>query len=120
DSALDKAIGCLILKRVPGGLHHDGRLPLAGFLLRHGFAAERVTKLLEAICEAQVHAFVADMSGRDVTDCREVVESTQKRLAEGKKVKGGPAFADFCGALGNAIVKRLAKWIGVPEGKLIL
>jgi putative DNA primase/helicase len=120
NSALDKAIGCLLLKRVPGGLHHDGRLALAGFLLRHGFAPERVTNLLEALCEAQVKAFVADMSGEDVRDCRLVVESTYKRLAEGKKVKGGPAFAEFCGTLGSAIVKRLATWMGVLDGALIL
>jgi putative DNA primase/helicase len=120
NSVVDKAIGCLVLKRVPGGLHHDGRLALAGFLLKHGFAPERVTNLLEALCEAQVHAFVSDMSGKDVADCYPLVESTRKRLAEGKKVKGGPAFAEFCGALGSAIVKRLAAWIGIGDGDALI
>jgi putative DNA primase/helicase len=34
-------------------------------------------------------------------------------MAEGKKVKGGPALAEFCGPLGTAIVKRLAFWLGL-------
>ena len=115
DSALDKAIGCLLLKRVSGGLHHDGRLALAGFLLKHDFAPERVTNLLEAICEAQAKALVSDMSGKDVADCRLVVESTWTRVSEQKKVKGGPAFAAFCGTLGPAIVERLAQWLGIED-----
>jgi hypothetical protein len=49
---LDYGIGCLLLKRLPGGLHHEGRLALAGFLLRHGFEPERASRLLEAICDA--------------------------------------------------------------------
>jgi hypothetical protein len=112
-AVIDYAIGCLLLKRVPGGLHHEGRLALAGFLLRHGFASERVVDLLEAVCEAQSAVGVPEMSLKDVADCRSVVETTAQRLKNReKKVAGGPMFAKFCGERGKDIVKRIAKYLG--------
>src|SRR5262245_16893550 len=105
------AIACLLIRRVLGRLHHDGRLALAGFLLRHGFDAEHVIRLLEAICAALITTRGPNMSDTDVTDCRYVVESTAQRLAaKDKNVAGGPAFAAFCGAPGPDIVARITTW----------
>lgn len=115
-SVLDYAIGCLLLRRLPGGLHHDGRMAFAGFLLKHGFASGRVINLMEAVCEAQVKAGVPDMSPRDVADVTLVVGTTEQRIKERtKRVAGGPKFAEFCGARGKDIVNRIRKWLGSPE-----
>lgn len=112
-AGLDYAIGCLILRRLPGGLHHDGRLAFAGFLLKSGFEPGRVLNLLEGICEAQVRAGVSEMSMRDVGDCTLVVGTTEQRLKDKeKRVAGGPKFAEFCGARGKDIVRRIRSWMG--------
>lgn len=113
---LDYAIGCLLLRRLPGGLHHEGRMALAGFLLKHGFAAPRVINLMEAVCEAQVKSGVPDMSATDVGDVTLVVGTTEQRIKERtKRVAGGPKFAEFCGARGKDIVNRIRKWLGSPD-----
>jgi putative DNA primase/helicase len=111
--ALDYAIACLLLKRLPGGLHHDGRIPFSGFLMKHGFSAERTLNLMEAICEAQVKMGVSDMSAGDVGDCRLVVGTTEQRLKDKeKRVAGGPKFAEWMGGRGKEIVTRIRKWLG--------
>jgi len=112
-AALDYAIGCLLLRRLPGGFHHDGRIAFSGFLLKHGFAAPRVINLMEAICEAQVKAGVPEMSHGDIGDCTLVVGSTEQRLKDKeKRVAGGPKFAEWAGPRGKDIVKRIRKWLG--------
>jgi hypothetical protein len=119
-AVLDYAIGCLLLKHLPGGLHHDGRLALAGFLLTRELTGERVQRLMEAICDAQMRALIPDMSAKDVTDCALVVQKTRQRLSENRKVKGGPKFAEFCGARGADIVARMRKWLEVADPAVIL
>ena len=111
-AVLDYAIGCLLLKRVPGGLHHDGRIALAGFLLTHGVSEVRVRTLMEAVCDAQMRSFVPDMSSKDVTDCTLVVQSTTEAIAKHKRIAGGPKFAKFCGARGKEIIARMREWLG--------
>jgi putative DNA primase/helicase len=112
-AVLDYAIGCLLLRRLPGGLHHDGRMALAGFLLKNGFSSARVINLMEAVCEAQYKAGLPDMSAGDVGDVTLVVASTEQRIKDKeKKVAGGPKFAEYCGTRGKDIVNRIRKWMG--------
>lgn len=112
-AVLDFAIACLLLKRVPGGLHHDGRKALAGFLLGAGFVQERVILILEEVCSVQVSRGVPDMSSKDVADASLVVRSTAKRIESGKNVEGGPKFAEWIGgAIGKHVLARLNKFLG--------
>jgi predicted P-loop ATPase len=116
-SVLDFAIGCLLLKRVPNGLHHDGRIALCGYLLKRGLPLERVKNILEAVCLAQATAGVQDMTGADVDDVDLCLRTTVKRISENKKVAGGPKFAEFIGGgIGKAVVARLDAWFGQEDG----
>lgn len=112
EATLDYAIGCLLFKRLSGGLHHEGRMALAGFLLRAGLSEERVLRIGETICWAQAQTHVPDMSGKDVTDMTLVMRTTVAKLAANKKTAGGPKLAEFIGKYGKAVVERLTKWIG--------
>ncbi len=112
-AALDYAIGCMLLKRIPGGLHHDGRKALAGFLLLAGVPADRVTLIGEEVCRVQASQRVPDMSSKDVSDMPLVVRSTLKRIESGKKIEGGPTLAEFIGGkVGKHVLARLNKWLG--------
>jgi len=112
-AAQDYAIACLILARVKTGLHHAGRLPLAGFLLRAGLSSERVVAILENVCALQAANGVPDMSSKDVQDCGLVVRSIMKQIDAGKKAQGGPSFAEWLGGdLGKRVLKRLNKYLG--------
>lgn len=113
NGVLDYAIGCLLLKRCPGGLHHDGRKALAGYLLRAKFDPERVIQIGEEVCRIQAASGVPDMSSKDVSDMTTVVKSTMKRFEAGKPYEGGPSLADFIGGvIGKAVLTRLNKWLG--------
>lgn len=112
-AALDYAIACLLLKRVPGGLHHEGRVALAGFLLRAGLSEDRVRLIGEEVCGVQASRGVPDMSAKDVQDMSLVVRSTAKKIAENKKIAGGPKLAEFIGdKAGKHLLARLNKWLG--------
>lgn len=112
NAALDYAIACMLLKRVPGGLHHEGRVALAGFLLRAGFSPERTTLLIEEVCRVQASRGVHDMSAKDVADAVTVVRSTQKRFEAGRKAAGGPTLAEWIGPQGKHVLARLNAWLG--------
>lgn len=112
-AVLDYAIACLLLKHTPGGLHHDGRVALCGFLLGHEFSPERYVAITEAVCQAQVIAGVRDMSSKDVADVVLCLKTTQQRFATNKRAAGGPKLAEFIGgAVGKAVLTRLYKWLG--------
>lgn len=108
------AIACLLLKRLPGGLHHDGRIALAGLLLKRGIPPEMAVSILQCICAEQMARRVSDIGPRDIADCILAVRSTVQRLAEGKKTAGGPKFAEYCGLRGEALVARITEWL--PKG----
>jgi hypothetical protein len=114
-SCVDIAISCLLVKRVPGGLHHDGRMALSGFLLSLGFSPERVIRIGQDVCSYQAKNFVAEMSAKDVSDMALVVETTVSRIAAKKKVAGGPKLAEFIGERGKAVVARIRKYLGGKE-----
>lgn len=105
-AVLDYAIGCLLLKRVLGGLNHEGRLALSGMLLKAGMTPERATNLLTAVCEAQ---------GRDISDCSLVVSSTAAKIAGHQPVAGTQQFIDFCGDRGRDIATLIQRWLGVAD-----
>ncbi len=116
EAVLDFAIGCLLLKRIPGGLHHDGRKALAGFLLRASLTPDRVIAIIEEVCKAQVSRGVPDMSSKDIADAALVVRSTLKRIESGKKFEGGPTLAEFIGGtIGKAVLTRLNLWLGKAD-----
>jgi predicted P-loop ATPase len=115
DAVIDYAIACLLLKRTGGGFHHDGRVALAGYLMRLGFSDERTQRLGEELCRAQVLRGVRDMSDKDITDMAFVVRTTRQKLNANKKVAGGPKLAAFLGTIGNAVVARIAKYCGVQD-----
>lgn len=110
---LDYAIACLLLKRIPGGFHHDGRKALAGYLLLAGLSPDRATAIIEEVCAVQVARGVHEMTSKDIGDAALCVRSTVKRLGEGKTTEGGPKFADWLGgSLGKHVLARLNKFIG--------
>jgi predicted P-loop ATPase len=116
NAVLDYAIACLLLKRVPGGLHHDGRVALTGFLLRASLTPERVTAIQEAVCAVQASNRVPDMSSKDVADVQLVVRTTLQRLDAGRKIEGGPKFAEFIGGnVGRFVLEKLNSWLGRGE-----
>lgn len=116
EAFLNYAIGCLLLHRIPGGLHHEGRIALAGLLLRAGFTPERIIAIGEAVCARQVALGVPEMSSKDVGDVTLVVRSTAARLEEGKKTAGGPKLAEFVGGkAGKFLVAKIRKWLGKDE-----
>lgn len=108
---LDYGIACILLKHLPGGLHHDGRLALAGMLLRANFAPERVQRIGEEICRIQIADGVPDMSHRDIADMAAVVATTQSRLTTTKRCVGAGKLAEFIGERGKAVVARIRQWL---------
>jgi hypothetical protein len=107
NAVIDYAIASLVNEALPGGLHHDERLALAGYLLKHQFDEQRVVTLLQTICAYQVECRVPDMSKYDVTDSKAVVETTVERLKNQEQVAGSKALSDI-----NAdLLKRLRSWM---------
>lgn len=115
-AVLDYAIACLLLHRVPTGLHHDGRIALAGFLLHAGFSPERVIAIGEAVCYAQALNNVPEMGHRDVKDMSLCVKTTLARVSSTKKTTGAPTLAKFIGgAMGLAVIERIRLWLGEED-----
>jgi hypothetical protein len=98
------AVAMLLLKHLEDrGLVHGCRLPLAGFLLKAGLNEHETLAVGEALATA-THNNVQDMT--------DVVTSTVKRLAQGKRVEGKAALSKALGADGPALVERMLEWIG--------
>jgi hypothetical protein len=112
DATLDYAIASLVVDVFPGGLHHDARLALAGYLLKRQFDEGRVAKLLQTICAYQVECRIPDMSRYDVDDGAVVVETTAARLKKNERVEG----STFLKEVNADFVKRLQSWLPHLEG----
>lgn len=113
NAVVDYAIACLLLKNVVGGLHHEGRMALCGYLLRLGMSQDRIQRLVEEVCRAQVQRGVHDMSDKDIIDVGFALRTTVQKHNANKKYAGGPKLAEFLGApKGKAIVTRIAFWCG--------
>jgi hypothetical protein len=100
------AIGMLLAKHLgKHGFGHETRLAWAGFLMRLGVGDEDLQRMGVALSKA--------CSNSEVDDVRRVIQSTRNNLAaDGKKVKGGPAFAKIIGEHGRQVISRIAEWLG--------
>ena len=111
-ATLDYSIASLVVEVFYGGLHHDARVALAGYLLKRRFAEARVRTLLQTICASQVARGVPDMSAYDVDDAAVIVATTAERLKQHEKVIGGSFFND----VNKDFIKHLASWLPRVEG----
>ncbi len=102
------AIGALLAKRLgPNGFGHPVRLAWAGYLLRASISVEDLILMGEAM---SIYC-----NNREISDVRQVVQSTAAALAAGmKKVAGGPTLAKLLGAgeLGKKVIAEINRWIG--------
>ena len=116
EATLNYAIASLVAEAFPGGVHHDLRMALAGYLLKRKLDDKRVAHLLQTICAYQVDRRVPDMSNYDIDDVRTIVRSTMDRLAKHERVIGSTFLKDV-----NAdFVKRLQTWLPRAEGPVNL
>jgi putative DNA primase/helicase len=88
DAHLDYCFASLVTEMFPGGVHHDVRLPIAGYLLKRQFEPDRVRKLLQTICQHQVHCRVPEMGQYDIDDVETIIKSSVDRLARGQEISG--------------------------------
>ena len=112
---LDYAIASLTCEAFPQGLHHDERLPLAGFLLKRSFAEPRVQRLLQTVCAYQAASGIPEMGTYDVEDAAAIVESTAARLLKQEPVAGASVLRE----IHPAFVMRLQAWVQSPDGPII-
>jgi hypothetical protein len=114
NATLDYSIASLVAEMFPGGLHHDIRLPLAGYLLKRQCEEDRVRKLLQTICEYQVECRVPDMSEYDIDDVAPIVTSTVERLTRGEEISGGHLLRE----INTEFLKRLQSFLPRTEGPI--
>lgn len=113
DWANDFAIGGLIFRHTPRGLHHDGRLALSGFLLRLGLSEERILRIGQAICREQARLGIPEMTEGDAVDMKDALRSTATRLAsKAKKVAGSGVLAKLMDERGKKVIERICEWVG--------
>ena len=90
------------------GTKHNGRLYLAGILIRGGWPVEEVANFLLAVATAA--------GDEDLRDCEGVARSTAEKHAKGEKYSGGPSLAKLltCGKeFAWEVINTVCKWLGL-------
>lgn len=109
-------LGAVLLSAWPGeGGRHSAYLALAGGLLRYGdgvhpFWEENIVPLIEALADETGD----DDGGSSRVD--ETVETTIRRLTEGKKVQGFPKLGEIIGAEAADAARRMAREVEAAAG----
>jgi DNA polymerase I-like protein with 3'-5' exonuclease and polymerase domains len=85
------------------GIRHDASLCLAGWLLRNGWAQERIEVFIRAVCNAG--------KDPDVENRLEAVRSTVAKAAAGGPTMGLPRLVDALGPVGELVTDAVASWL---------
>jgi hypothetical protein len=91
------------------GVRHELAVAIPGALLRAGRSVDQARTFLHAVC-------VAAKTGNISTKLASV-EGTKQKLDTGEKVTGWPTVAQDLGVLGDEIVCRVRRWLGI-EGNV--
>ncbi len=86
------------------GQRHDATLPLAGFLLRHGWTEVETADFLDAMAEAV---------GADRQKVAADVQDTANRLRAGGTVTGFPTLLSY---FPERVLEKAFEWLRLPRG----
>ncbi len=105
------AIGMLIAKNLGhNGFGHDARMAWAGYLLRLQIPIEALIRMGKGISTA--------CNNIEWQDVRTVLETTEKRLHNEKKVQGGPHLIKIIGQNGRAVISRIRNFLDIEDPAL--
>jgi DNA polymerase I-like protein with 3'-5' exonuclease and polymerase domains len=104
------AAAALLARHYPKtGSRDKFALALTGALVRAGWAADDVSKFVEAVAVAADDEELRKRSGK--------APRSEQKLKEGKKVTGWPKLVKTIGPNGGKVVRRVRLWLGLKKPK---